>query len=370
MQKTNLIAIATAVLCSISSIYAQNPPVKHKSSFITTSTFAGKVIPHSDTLSPLANSYVVGSRLTWLNQVNGDKLWHAFHGFPHAGISLIYIDLGDRKRLGYALGLQPLIEYTPISSKNFSVNIDLGFGLAYLTKKYSAINNPENVAVSTHLNYWGTLGISSGIKLTSKLKLQAGIETNHFSNGAIRKPNYGLNLWTFALGMHYCVSSEAKREDERDKNKKSSPTVPHLALSIGLGAKETGGAGGPVYFPITLSAHYVIPKKETYSITLGLDVFHDKSTRFHRELKHQVYTSPNDDWQIGAVGGTILPLDRLSFYALLGAYLYNPNPRLPGIYQKVGIRYLVAKCLHIQTELKTHLNTADHVEIGLVMAID
>ncbi len=366
----NLIPVAVPVLCTISSIYAQNSPVKPRNSCFAASTFAGKVIPHSDTLSPLTNSYVMGTRLTWLKQVKGDKQWHAVHGFPHAGISLIYIDLGDGKRLGYALGVQPLMKYTPINLKNLSVNIDLGLGFAYLTKKYSGINNPENVAISTHLNYWGTLGISSGIKITSKHTLQAGLETNHFSNGAIRKPNYGLNLWSFTLGMNYTLSGDAKRANEVDVSKNPYPSTPHLALVVGLGAKETGGTGGPVYLPFTLSGQYIIPKNGSYSIALGLDVFHDRSTRFHRELKHLIYSSPNDDWQIGAVGGIILPLNRLSFYAMLGTYLYNPNPRLPGIYQKVGVRYLLAKCLQIQTELKTHLNTADHVEMGIALAFE
>lgn len=370
MRKTNLIPIAVSVLCAIPSVYAQNSPVKLQNSYLALSTLAGKLIPHSDTLRPLGNVYVLGTRLTWANQVKRDKQWHAFHGFPHVGISLIYIDLGDSKRLGYALGMQPLIKYIPISSKNLSVNIDIGLGIAYLTKKYSGINNQENVAISTHLNYWGTLGISSGIKINSKLKLQAGFETNHFSNGAIRKPNYGLNLWAFTLGMSYAISDEARRVIEMNESKSTNPTNPHLAIGVGLGVKETGGAGGPVYLPLTLSGQYIIPKNGFYSITFGLDVFHDKSTRFHRELRHLAYTSPNDDWQIGAASGIILPLERLSFYAMLGTYLYNPNPRLPGVYQKIGVRYLLTECLQIQTELKTHLNTADHVEMGLVVAFE
>lgn len=370
MRKTNLIPVAISALCVISSLYAQNPPAKPRNSYLTISSLAGKMIPHSDTLKPLGNHYVMGTRLTWVSRVNCDKPWHAVHGFPYTGVSLIYIDLGDGKRLGYAVGVQPLIKYTPFISNNFSVTIDLGLGLAYLTKKYSGTNNPENVAISTYLNYWGTLGITTDINITSKLKLLAGFETNHFSNGAIRKPNYGLNIWALALGVNYTISGEAKHLTERNEVKSPNPPMPRLALAAGLGTKETGGAGGPVYYPFTLSGLYIIPRNVIYSITLGLDVFYDTSTRFHRELKHLAYSSPNDDWQIGATGGIILPLDRLSFYAMLGSYLYNPNPRLPGLYQKAGIRYMLARCLHIQLELKTHLNTADHVEVGLVMIME
>jgi len=329
--------------------------------------FAGKIVPDSDTLNPLTSGWAKGLRFTLSQKVDGSKAWHHFHNVPYIGFSFIYIDLGNNRVLGSAWGIQPNIAYPIFKSSNFSVKINTGLGLAYITKKYSPAGNPINVAISTSINYWGTANLIATNKLSELFSIVAGIETNHFSNGGIKKPNYGLNMVGLSLGVTYRIDGkevyDIKPKPSRTEQK------PHLELQLGSGIKETGPAGGIKYYPISLAIEYLMPNSELFSLVSGIDIMYDPSSRYHIELRGKHYSPINDDFQVGLKAGLLIPFDRLSFYGQLGAYLYNPNPRLPLFYQKIGIRYMITNKTLLQIELKTHLNKADHVGVGYAITI-
>lgn len=329
--------------------------------------FAGKIVPHSDTLKPLINGWANGLRFALFQKVDGSKAWHHLHNMPDIGFSFIYIDLGDNDVLGNAWGIQPSIAYQIVKSQNLAIKADFGLGLAYITQKYSPCN-PTNVAISTSINYWATANLISTYKTSDRLSITTGIETNHFSNGSIKKPNYGLNIIGLSLGVTYRIYGkevyEIKPQPLRTEQK------PHLELYMGKGIKETGPAGGTKYYPISLAVGYLMPNSELFSLVSGIDIMYDPSSRYHIELRGKHYSPINDDFQVGLKAGLLIPFDRLSFYGQLGAYLYNPNPRLPILYQKLGIRFMIANKTLLQIELKTHLNTADHIEVGYVICIN
>lgn len=329
--------------------------------------FTGKIVPHSDTLKPLTSGWANGLRFTLYQKVDGSKVWHHFHNMPYIGFSFIYLDLGNNRVLGSAWGIQPNIAYPIFKSSNFSVKINIGLGLAYITKKYSPAGNPTNVAISTAINYWATANLISAYKTSERFNITTGIETNHFSNGAIKKPNYGLNMVGLSFGFTYIIGGKEvcniKPQPSRIEQK------PHLELYMGSGIKETGPAGGSRYYPLSLAFEYLMPNSELFSLVSGIDIMYDPSSRYHIELRGKHYSPINDDFQVGLKAGLLIPFDRLSFYGQLGAYLYNPNPRLPLFYQKLGIRYMITNKTQLQMELKTHLNNADHVGVGYIFTL-
>lgn len=364
---TKHIILPLCLICIALLVKAQDTVFnKSQQSQVSLTGFTGNIIAHCDTLRPLTHGRVYGVRFTLTQKVDGSRAWHRLHKMPNIGLSLIYIDLGDNKVQGSAWGLQPIIAYPIINCQNFLVKPEMGLGLAYVTQKYSPLTNPTNVAISTSMNYWASVNLISTYRLTEHCNVTAGIETNHFSNGAIKKPNYGLNIIGISLGFTYRIDGMAYGKQFQIAR---SETKPHLLLYVGAGIKETGPSGGMKYYPISLSVDYHIPMTELISYISGIDIMYDTSSHYHIELTGKHYSPVNDDFQVGLKVGIVLPFNRLSLFGQLGAYLYNPNPRLPALYQKLGLRYMVAPRFQLQMELKTHLNTADHVEMGIAIAM-
>ena len=368
MKKTVAIHVIPALwlICVAMLVKAQDTTTNKSRSQVLLTGFSGNIIAHSDTLRPIAHNRTNGMRFTLTHKVDGSRAWYRLYKMPDIGFSFIYIDLGENKVLGSAWGLQPVIAYPIINYQNFLVKTEMGLGLAYITQKYSELTNHTNVAISTSMNYWASVNIISTYRLTEHCNVTAGIETNHFSNGAIKKPNYGLNIIGISIGFAYRIDGKAYGKQFQTARSKAKP---HLLLFVGAGIKETGPSGGMKYYPISLSIDYHIPMTELISFISGVDIMYDTSTHYHIELTGKHYSPINDDFQVGLKAGIVLPFNRLSLFGQLGAYLYNPNPRLPALYQKLGLRYMIAPRFQLQMELKTHLNTADHVEMGMAIAI-
>jgi len=53
----------------------------------------------------------------------------------------------------------------------------------------------------------------------------------------------------------------------------------------------------------------------------------------------------------------------------LGIYLYQPNPRFPKVYQRIGTSYSILRNTSIVISLKTHYNIADHIEFGIAFQL-
>lgn len=367
MPNRKVIYIVLSYLtCFAFSVKAQENEYYKNQTHISATGLVGKIIPHSDTLKPLTNGFMRGMRFSLSQKVDGTKAWHRLHKMPYVGLSFIYIYLGDNNVLGNAWGIQPSIAYQIVKFQNLAIKANFGLGLAYITQKYSP-RNPANVAISTSINYWATANLVATIKLSEQFSTVAGIETNHFSNGAIKKPNYGLNTLGLSFGVTYRI--DGKEVCDKNPQPAGFERKPHINLYLGTGIKETGPAGGKKYYPVSLSIEYLMPRAQGYPLMAGLDIMFDKSAQFHIELSGNHYSPVNDDFQVGLKTGLLIPFDRLAFYGQLGVYLYNPNPRLPILYQKVGVRYLITAKVQLQLELKTHLNNADHVGLGYIFTL-
>lgn len=113
-------------------------------------------------------------------------------------------------------------------SDRLSLDYEWKFGAAFGWKHYyNGDNNNENTAISTPVTAHMALGLKFRYDLTPQIKLSAGLEATHFSNGNTSSPNGGINTLGVALGVAYYldtteqppVISSAEILDEADKPK-------------------------------------------------------------------------------------------------------------------------------------------------------
>lgn len=333
-------------------------------SALETCLILGKIIPHDDTLNQLVNRNIKATEIRYSFKKSGRVIPY------HQGLSLVIADLGNHDHLGYAFGVIPNVSITTNTKNRVMVNLRLGLGAAWVTKKFSFASNIENVAISTNLNIMASLNANLQIRITEKSKIYLGLNALHLSNGGFKKPNYGLNMLGASGGFSIAFSN--KRECKVPKKSSDDlqiETWPQIKLYVGMGVKETGDAGGPKYFPVSLQIAAAHRVAKFVALGFGVDIAHDGSSKFQIEQSNEVYTSPNDAFQVGASIYAELPLNRFSVFARQGFYLYNANPDLPFGYQNIGFSYRIGHRVAIFISLKSHLNNADHIYAGLALSI-
>jgi len=355
-----MMPLGASVFAQPDSTFGSNP----RRSTFETCLILGKIIPHDDTLNQLVNRNIKATEIQYSFQKSGRVIPY------HQGLSLVIADLGNHDHLGYAFGVVPNVSVTTNTKNRVKVTLRLGLGAAWVTKKFSFASNIENVAISTNLNIMASLNAGLQIRITEKSKLFLGLNALHLSNGGFKKPNYGLNMLGASGGFGIAFSSkEQYKTPKKNLSDMRAATWPQIKLYIGTGVKETGDAGGPKYFPVSLQIAAARRVAENVALGFGVDIAHDRSSKFQIEQSNEVYNSPNDDFQVGASIYAEVPLRRFSVFARQGFYLYNPNPTLPVGYQNIGFSYMVGHRSAIFISLKSHYDKADHIYAGLALSI-
>ncbi len=277
------------------------------------------------------------------------------------------MDLGYTKVLGYAHCIYPYISF-PLTKYNkpISLNLKTALGLSYATKVYDSISNPLNVAISSHINMYASLGLEVAFKVSNRLNASMGIFGSHLSNGAIKKPNYGINMLTGSIGINYKLTSNPKI------NKKENDFITdnsRFLIVIGGGIKEANKPGGSKYGVGSLSVEYSKSFKTYFRYGTSLDYMYDGSTIKHFRDDYVKYNSKLKASKVGVTIMSEVALNRLSAFANLGSYLYNHDKQNDALYQRIGLRYRSCKSIYSQIALKTHLNVADYIEFGVMVSL-
>src|SRR5690606_2585652 len=133
--------------------------------------------------------------LNFQKQTTGQEAWHQLYKFPKIGYSVVYFDLHNPV-LGKALATSAYINKTLWNSKRSKLNYRLGLRIAYLTEGYDQETNHKYSIASSALNAALQTRFEYCYQLAPRYALLLGLGLNHYSNGATKKPNLGINIPT------------------------------------------------------------------------------------------------------------------------------------------------------------------------------
>jgi hypothetical protein len=330
---------------------------------ITFKIVAGSVIPHERVLNPLKKGTVKALEISYSIKKLDNSAWRSYYNYPEIGFSYMFMDFGYKEVLGYSHSIYPYLKI-PLTGKDkpFDLSIRMALGFSYITKLYDSISNPKNVAISTPINLFASFGLELTYKISSKISANIAFSGSHFSNGLIKKPNYGINILSGSLGINYNINQHSNlksrlSELEIDKSR-------WLAILTGA-IKETKDPGGPKYGVGFLSLEYSKSFCKQLRYGTSLDYMYDGSTFVHFKDDSVSYKSQLKASKIGLTCMGEMTLNRLSIFANMGVYLYNHDRQIDPIYQRIGIRYRLSKSFYTQLAVKTHLNVADYIEFGV-----
>lgn len=323
----------------------------------------GFIMEHRPTMAHLLKAHTKGFELDFAKQTSGKKSWHQVFLFPETGMKFYFSDLGNPQELGVAAGIIPYI-YLPFSrTDNFSFGINLGTGYGYVSKIFNTENNHKNLVISTHIN--GILHgmLETKIKLTRQLSMRAAVALTHFSNGAVKVPNLGINITTAAFGFNYYFD-KIRANYHHD----SLPAISHkleFSLSAAGGVKEIYPVGGKKFTTWTAIGTVLQPVKRKSKIGFGVDVFYNTALKV--QLSDSAGNAPTS-LKIMRLGLGIpyeIRISKINFSLEAGFYLINPKVSDGSAYQRIGFKYYFNNHLFFTNMLKVHFGKADNIEFGL-----
>lgn len=290
-------------------------------------------------------------------QTHGLEEWQAIWLCPSYGLGISMPDFYIEDELGrpvtiYGYFIAPFKRW-----KRFSLNYEIGFGIAFNWKRYHTETNPHNVAIGSYASLFADWGINMRYSVSRNLDLDAGVTLSHFSNGAMAMPNKGINTIAPRIAARY----NFRKSRPAYKPWEVPAYVDNWELQIFL-------AGAVKAVPLDTSS--VISRKSILGVRFGiatLDAF------LVRQISHKVKLGAGIDlaynpasnaqyyyeggeiiknpadfsyrFSLAAVGSLEFVFHRLSIIIQPGYYVlrkkYDPQP--PAFFQRVGLKYHFTK---------------------------
>jgi hypothetical protein len=269
--------------------------------------------------------------------LNGSKHWQRYWNRPTIELNMLYMHFGNDDILGKAFGCIPSVRFKLTKVKTIDINFHVGFGGAYLNKKYDKISNPLNNAIGSHWNNVTQFALSIERQVYKNFHIAVGGHFTHFSNARTASPNRGINTAGLTFGV---IQSFEGKSDKREENKFLSDTLEKSGDTVilkrrwggdflaGYGISEYSFTGGPKY------GSYFMNVGLSYSISPFLKIILGGEYEYNQSVYQFYYQDfiPADEakqkaTKIASYLAADLAFGKVVFRAQSGYYLPYPELR-------------------------------------------
>lgn len=291
--------------------------------------------------------------------------WRNFYNHPNSGLSLNYKSYGNPEVVGNSFSLSTFYQMSVLPRRKY---VDLGFlvyaGLGYMTKIYDEIENPTNLAISTHLNITADLRYYAKIRI-HPVYLEYSRGLNHFSNGLVKAPNLGINVKNnnITLGYEFEDLPVHKKVPKAERNKE----LRHEIWIYGAaGVKEVSGIPDNTYYSVNSSLNYSFITSVINKMGIGLDFVYDSSNEDYAYLTYINYLGePSLNFRSGISLHNEFLFKRTGFFASYG-FNFKTNEFYPEHrYYKVGLKFYFKNVIGVVLLRAIPLFRADLLELGV-----
>jgi len=328
---------------------------KEKNLFLESNFRYGFLWQHRPSLAEIIGGNIKFFDVSAGKQTYGQKIWDQLYRYPSFGIGYTYADFGNPEELGHANAVFGYFDIPFLRNKKNLFSYRLSGGLAYLNK--------GNVAIGTHLNLYFDASLIYKWYFAKRWELINAFGATHFSNGAIKMPNLGLNMFSYRLGFRYRFDAAQKEFihiDLPEIDKKNS-----ISIFTAAGTKEKRPGGDIPYTVGSFSADYLRILSLKHKIGFGLDAFYDESLFETMNPDSTLSLSTSDIMRYGIHASFEAEIYKLILAIHIGTYIYANYKDDGTIYQRVALRYILTKNIYANVSLKTSKGIADYVEWGI-----
>lgn len=333
----------------------------------------GFVAPHRIGMEGLADKPSFGGELTFFYDFGETNFYDYKYNDPITGFGVSWQNLGNPESLGQSFAVFSFMEFKLFKIKQANFISRINGGLTYLTQKYDKLDNPENIAIGTNINFYFNLNFGFHYKFKKSpwsIRTTAGLI--HFSNGSVRKPNLGLNQIIFTLGCSYQLNNRERSEAEIEFNKKPDKkhefTIMGTITSSDEYTRQPDSRGGG-YLASTAALGYNYIYSKIGKIGVSADVFYNENLAYYFDTNWDTlivfYDEPKDFIRAGISIGHELCYKRISFLSYVGFYYYNKVKPHDFMYSRFGLRYYIFDNVFINATLKAYGFKAHYIESGI-----
>lgn len=330
----------------------------------------GQLIEHDKKLAVAIDGNITATLITWNTTSSKNEAFNQHYNSPEKGFSLMYENLNSSV-LGEAYSVFRQYSFF-LNKRNSRTHFKLitGAGLAYITKPYDDISNPNNHAIGSHILFAGFAKLDYlRHHIVGNWGIQAGLGLYHYSNAAFNNPNLGLNTIAAHAGINYNFNEKSFNVPT---NIKEDPTFLQQAIQFSLlfrgGVNESKIINSGLYSFYTISG-LASKKLNWYStITAGTDIFYSNSISRYAEYQNKFEGEnlvTDNKFRVGVFVGHGLQLDTFTFITQIGYYAYNPTKYVSNIYERLGFKHQLNNHIFTEFTLRVNLFRAEALEFGL-----
>lgn len=208
-----------SLCCAATPIFAAGkatPPIRVSSSFAIGTMLRGSI---SDEW--LGKRPLMGGELSIEFLPTGK--WKSLQQWNNAsvGLAIDYINLTNPHALGDAIAPYAFMKIPVLKRPHFILGVRPGLGIACVTKNYYNTVSPElngtpgtirypiaNGAIGSHTNAYFAEALYMEFPIRAGWSVYASYGWYHISNGSIRQPNSGYNMFSGMVGIVYQPNEE------------------------------------------------------------------------------------------------------------------------------------------------------------------
>ena len=232
------------------------------------------------------------------------------------------------------------------------------FGLSYNFNAFDSISNPTNYFVGSEKNCYFHFGFVMGYKITDRFTLSFTTGLKHFSNGSMKKPNAGINLIPFTVGVRYKINKDDILLEKREIPKFKPFNI--WNISVAVGSKHYDRDDERNYLKMTYGFNYL--RQFNYKIRFGggLDIFYSAP-----HGSSNISGNKENTISVAVVGAYEWVMNKnLSVPIDFGVYLFRHegNEEITPFYERVGMKYRFNNNIFAAVTIKAHKGKADYFE--------
>lgn len=339
---------------------------KKNPQFIAVNATGGFVFPTNDFVSGKNKiPYYSAFALKYGISSSGDDWEDIVYGMPYYGIGVYSANFFRKKDLGLPLSIYifqgaTMKRFTPRLALNYEWNL----GMSFNWRPYDPFDNPDNIALGSSTNVHVLLNSYLKWTLSPRWDLHFGVGLTHFSNGASKLPNKGLNLIAPFVEVAYNFNREpiGKSLESSIKIPQVQPHIDYDILFVASSrqARFDTTATNLVseyldrnFKVFSLSYATLFVKNHKYKWGPSLEMVYDESSGARawretnpadgKEYDRIKLGKPGKRFSVGlsAKGEMVLPY--ISLFAQIGYNLLHGNKKDYRLYQIVGAKIYVTE---------------------------
>lgn len=321
----------------------------------------GFISPHNVLVNEIIKEHTQMYQLDFFKETTGKNQWEQYYNYPRIGVSAVFINSGNPESLGNMYGVFPYIDF-PLNQWKITWDFKFGAGLGFVEKPFDRTDNYKNLVIGSHLNALIYADTHWEFQLSKRIKTSLGVALTHFSNGSLKRPNLGINIFSAHYGFSYNFGNKenivAKNDEIREKK------FSHVVLGT-FGLKEVDPIGGRKYMVYNASYNLLRTITNKSTIGVGVDFFYNTSLEpLIVRLQHEDLGKLGN-LCIGLSGIYALEMGKVSLMFQTGFYGYKNYKSDANIYTRIGTRYRLNDKIFFNLGLKTHFFVADFIEYGI-----